>query len=251
MYPVVEIKRGKVTQKWRDQAFAPLWDYLQRERPVEAEKIIGYLMFMGNNDKKFYYKNQITRHSIIFDQSGSLVWLDERALEYQFEWDSHPKRKSAAPGPEQVHPNVRRWMETMLSRKMMQKYKAELCVFLQEVWGPMCNYDFSDLTVSYPLGGRKTSYCLYIYPSKFDKLVAFQFPGDEIIEGKCSPGQYRNYRKIERDLKFEGWQVCVYWREHLESDPDCLADDLRKFIQLAQYREPTFVLTPEALKLFK
>jgi hypothetical protein len=85
MYAKVMSPGKRVTEKWLDQAFAPLNDYLQREYPNEKDQIISYLMFMGNDDGKIYYKNKMTRASIVFDQAGAVVSIGDSALKYQFE----------------------------------------------------------------------------------------------------------------------------------------------------------------------
>jgi len=251
MYPIVNSPKGNVSNEWLDQAFAPLQDYLDKYRPDEVNQIMVFTMFMGNDDGKFYYKNSITRSYIVFDQSGHLISLADDALEYQFPWLEHPKRKTPPTKPEHTHPNVYRWMEKKLRKKDALKFGAELRLFLQEIWGPMCNYDFSDLVIGFPLRGKRTPYCLYLYPSKSERLIAFQFPGDEIVGRSCGMQQYNEYWMTEQELRLQGWQVEVYWREYLESDVSYLVDNLTKFIELADLRDPVYELTPAARKLFE
>ncbi|WEK53750.1 MAG: hypothetical protein P0Y55_14370 [Candidatus Cohnella colombiensis] len=249
MYPKVNSPKKDVSKEWLDQAFAPLQDYLNRRHQEDVNRIMVFMMFMGNNDDKFYYKNSITRSYIVFDQSGQLVSLADDALEYRFEWLERPRRKSPPTKPEHTHPNVYRWIEKKLSKKDALKYGEELRLFLQEIWGPMCNYDFSDLVVGYPFRGRRTPNCLYLYPSKHEKLIAFQFPGDEFVERSCGMRKYNDYRMTEQELRLEGWQIEVIWREYLESDVAYLVNNLVQFIELADWRDPVFVLTPAAREL--
>lgn len=59
MYPVVSMPKKEPTKAWLKQAFAPLQHNLEKHKPEEAEKILGYLMFMGNADGRFYYRIRI------------------------------------------------------------------------------------------------------------------------------------------------------------------------------------------------
>ena len=204
---------------------------------------------MGNDNGEFRYKNSATRSYIVFDQSGELVSLADDALEHEFEWLKRPMRKTPPTKPEHTHPSVYRWIEKKLRKKDALKYGEELRLFLQEIWGPMCNYDFSDLIVGYPFRGKKTPHCLYLYPSKSERLIAFQFPGDEIVEKRCGMQKYREYLMTENELRLYGWHVEAYWREYLESDVSYLIDNLKERMDMADLRDPGYELTPAALKL--
>lgn len=70
-----------ITQEWLDKAFLPLRKYLDARYPEDdAEHTIGYLMFMGNENEQFHYKNRITRSYIVFNQAGEVVYCTEDAL---------------------------------------------------------------------------------------------------------------------------------------------------------------------------
>jgi hypothetical protein len=56
-----------ITQEWLDQAFAPIRSYLSEKYPDKSEKIVDCLMFISNDDGKFYYKNRWSRTYIILD----------------------------------------------------------------------------------------------------------------------------------------------------------------------------------------
>ncbi|MBW5447572.1 hypothetical protein GE107_16060 [Cohnella sp. CFH 77786] len=101
----------------------------------------------------------------------------------------------------------------------------------------ICNYDFSDLKAGYPLRGSRVPHCLYIYPAMYEKLIAFQFPGEEIIERTCSPKEYREYWTKEQELRFRGWQIGCYDKEHLEAELSVLTHHLEKIIELACRRD--------------
>ncbi|TJY40668.1 hypothetical protein E5161_16055 [Cohnella pontilimi] len=237
MYPKVSLpKKGNPSQEWLKGAFAPLQDYLDRHHREQADCMIGYLMFMGNENERFVYKNSITSATIIFDQSGELVSLTDGALDFEFDWLRLPERKKPQTSLEHTHPNVIRWIESKLRTSTAKKHFEELRLFLQELWGPICNYDFSDLKVGFPIPGKRVPHCLYIYPAKFEKLIAFQFPGDEIVEKRCSYQEYKDYRMTEQELRVRGWQVESYWKEYLEADLSVLTEYLMKFIELADWR---------------
>lgn len=186
MYAMVKSPGRKLTQDWLDQAFAPLKDYLEQEYPREKDQIISYLMFMGNDEGKFYYKNTITRALIVLDQAGEVVSIDDAALQFQFEDSLSPQGECRSLQDHYLHPNVTRWIEQTLSKSEKAKFKLEVGVFLQEIWGPIVNYDFSDLVARYPIRRFCPSYFLYVYPSKFRSLIAFQFVDDDFVEKSCS-----------------------------------------------------------------
>lgn len=235
MYVKVDIPR-KVTTKWLDRAFAPLSDYLHRERPDEARNIIPYMMFMGNEDNQFYYKNCITRDAFILDQAGNLVYCGQESLRYQFDFFNGEKVNRPPIGERFVHPNVNRWMARSLSRKADSKYGEEISIFLQEFWGPIVNYDFGDLLTGYPISGTPPQYTLYIYPANFPRQIVFIFPGDEIVEDRCSFAQYSLYQKRERELIYGGWHAITIFREVLDRNLDHFLQYLSKAIQLGAPR---------------
>ncbi|MBA2942896.1 hypothetical protein HZF08_31985 [Paenibacillus sp. CGMCC 1.16610] len=242
MYPQVNSPK-KVTERWLNQAFAPLSDYLNREHPEEARKIMAYMTFMCNEDQRFYYKNCISNDSIVLNQLGELVFCGREALRYKFEypestWVDRPSKEERF-----VHPNVTKWMEKSLNKKAEEKYGEEVSIFLQELWGPIVNFDFSDLKVGYPIKRAKTRYCLYLYPSEFLTKTAIQFVGDEIVERRCSYSQYSEYEKQVRNLNYEGWQVITVIREFLDRNLDQFRLYISKAVEMAEPRDQMYMLT--------
>ncbi|KIL37629.1 hypothetical protein SD71_03250 [Cohnella kolymensis] len=139
----------KITQQWLDRAFAPLRNYLNSHHPEHAERIIGLIMFMANQDDRFFYKHRVTKGYIVFDQAGQLVSCDESALEYEFDWMS--EMPAIRPFEERfIHPNVSGWVRDNLRKKDTETYGEEVSIFLQELWGPTVNYDFTNLAVGCP-----------------------------------------------------------------------------------------------------
>jgi hypothetical protein len=248
MYRQVDFPK-KVTEKWLNRAFAPLSDYLQREHPEEARKMMTYMTFSCNADQRFYYRNSRTKDSIVLDQAGGLVSCGKDALRYEFH-DPEGIKVERPPRSERfIHANVTRWMTKNLSEKAEHKYGEEVCIFLQEFWGPIVNYDFADLKVRYPMRGARLPYCLYLYPSDFPTCIAIQFVGDEIVEKRCNYATYREYEKRERQLTNMGWHVITIIREFLDRDIDIFRKYLSKAIELAEPRDPVYVLTEAGRKL--
>jgi len=242
MYPKVDTPK-KVTERWLERAFAPLRDYLNREHPDDARAIMAYMMFMGNEDGRFYYKNCITRDSVIFDQAGQLDFCGGESLRFKFDY---PQRKTVIRLPREerfVHPNVTRWMAKGLARRQTVKYGEEIEIFLQELWGPIVNYDFEDLKIGYPLKGDRPFGSLYLYPTEFPTKITIQFVGDEIVKRTCSYRQYELYEKRKFDLICEGWHVVAVIRELLDENLDEFRQYLFKAIELAEPRDPEYVLT--------
>lgn len=240
MYPQVNFPK-KVTEKWLNRAFAPLSDYLEREHPNVARTIMSYMMFMVNEEQKFYYRNGITKGHIVLDQLGLLVSCDKDALQYEFDW---PKGTTASSWNEEyfIHPNVTNWMKKHLRAKQERKYGQEIRLFLQEYWGPIVNFDFDNLKVGYPLRGASLPYCLYLYPTKFPTLIAFQFVGDEIVDNSCNVSQYYQYKEHESKLIYKGWHVVTIIREILNDDPDLFHLYLSKAIELGLPRDLVYAL---------
>lgn len=216
MYPQVKTSIKGKRESWQDKAFAPLHDYLEREHPEVKKQIMSYMMFMCNEEGKFYYKNSMTRTYIIFDQRGNVVSLDNSALEYQFDDWFGPRGEFKSLEDFNIHPNVSRWTKENLNQSEMIKYGLTIKVLLQELWGPVVNYDFNDLKLGFPLRRRKAPYCLYIYPSNFRTLVVFQFVGDEIVERRCTCKQYDDYLRAGNELTIAGWRGIVIIPEILE-----------------------------------
>ncbi|WP_028609282.1 hypothetical protein [Paenibacillus harenae] len=179
----------------------------------------------------------------MIDQMGRLISCDEDALHYEFK---HPNMIKVERLPREerfIHPNVTSWMTKRLSRKHDRKYGEEICIFLQEYWGPIVNFDFKDLKVGYPERGSRLPYCLYLCPSDFPKQLAIQFVGDEIVEKRCSYEQYRKYQKNEHNLTICGWYVISIIREILDENPDQFKLFLNKVIEQALPRDLVFELT--------
>lgn len=127
--------------------------------------------------------------------------------------------------------------------KHAAKFGLEVGVFLQELWGPIVNFDFSDLKIGFPLYRTRVPYCLYIYPSEFHSLIVFHFVGDEIVERRCNSSQYSDYLQRERELMLEDWRNVVIIREMLERI-DGLRRDLPMLLQNASLRDPAYELNP-------
>lgn len=237
MYPKVDFPKKEPTKEWLDQAFAPLQDYLHKNYAKEADRIMGFLMFMGNEGERFYYKNSITRAPIVFDQSGNLVSLIESALDYEFDWLRGTPIERPPMAERFIHPNVEKWISSRLTREEDAKYGDDVRTFLQELWGPIANFDFNDLLAKFPLSprGKQPPYCLFIYPSAFEKRIAFLFVGDEIVERRCTYKQYNEYRDAERNMMLEGWRVVTLYREAFDAE---LPNFLDRIVEIAEPRIP-------------
>jgi hypothetical protein len=249
MYAKVKAPKGRITQEWRDKAFAPLSRYLESHYPDSSEKIIVGLVFLGNTEEKFYYRHSVNKASIIFDQSGELVSLDEDALKYDYEelFPAPVKRKPIA--DRFIHPNAVDWADRQLKSKQAKKYREEMLIFLQEYWGPVVNFDFGDLKVGYPIkGGRFSKLSLYVYPADFEKLVVFEVVGDEIAEGSCSRKEHSDYLWGHNRLTLDGWGHIHFIRETLESESNRFGEFVSKVIEMADFRDPVYVLNHAAIK---
>ncbi|MFD0674733.1 hypothetical protein [Cohnella sp. GCM10027633] len=251
MYPKVGSPK-KVTMKWLDKAFAPLRDYLHEHHPDSEKEIMSWMTYKGNFDDLYLYENRLTQGLIEFDRTGKVVHCDANVMDYEYElgYERIPVETDF------IHPNVDQWISRKVSAKKADIFREELRLFLQHVWGPMANFDFRDLKVGYPLQGRGSSYCLYVYPSKFNKMIAFQFVGDEIVEKNCSLREYQKYERSEREFMYQGWHLATLIREHLAFEPDLTTtrEVLKKGMEWADLRideDTEFVLTAEAIRMIE
>lgn len=215
MHPQVKLPR-RPNEKWLKKAFARLSDYLNKQHPDRADKMMMYMSFYGNTDGRFYYRNWRTKGSVVMDQSGKISRCDENAFYYEESAVHKDDRRTVEREPILCHSNVTHWMDKCLTKKQIEKFGAEISYFLQVFWGPICNYDFEDLRVGYPKLGVRIPYTLYIYPVNFPRRLILQFVGDELIERNCSYAQMEKFRRHERDLFNNGWQVLTVMQEFMD-----------------------------------
>lgn len=234
-YPPVK-KPKRVDERWLDLVFAPLRDYLEREHPDHAGRIMVWMEYMGTGEEACWtYRNTRTRDRIVFDRDGKVVDCGEEALRFTF--DDPPVNRVLRPPREErfIHPAVREWMEVHLTRGQREAFGEEVEDFLQEYWGPRVEYEFGALKTGYPLPGRLVPHCLYLCPSDRWKIV-FQFVGDPIVERRCRYAEYEAYRHAERHLMRDGWQVVTVIREVLDENPHLFAFHLARIEQFAAER---------------
>lgn len=230
MYMYKQVKlRKRMTEKMLDQAFAPLIDFLDKEHPDKKREILGRMMFMDNVNDRFYYKNSLTRSYIEFDQSGKLVSCYDGALTYKLDnEDEGEHMENKVPFEERfIHPNVVRWVNQNLKGKAKSVFKETVCLFLQELWGPLVNFNFEDLRVGYPLRTMTKVRTVYLTSPNLLDDIAFQFIGDDIATRSCSLKQFEQYDRLVRELQYAGWRVFSFTLDHT---PTQFIDRLRLFL---------------------
>ncbi|MFC5469040.1 hypothetical protein ACFPPD_09920 [Cohnella suwonensis] len=237
MYPKVDFPKKKLTQEWRDRAFAPLRRYLERQHPDEAEQMLSYLTFIGNEEGMFMYKNSITKGRITFAQNGALLEVMPSALEYDFEWLTRTPKERPPREERFVHPNINRWIKRELTAAQDAKYGEDVRIFLQEYWGPIVNYDFNDLRSKYPFKPhcKQPRYTLFVYPANMGKKLGFQFTGDEIVEYRWTKQDHNEYLTSQRAAALFGWRVIDVFREMLDDE---LPEFLERIIDIAEPTNP-------------
>lgn len=251
MYPKVGSPK-KVTMRWLDKAFAPLKNYLRENHPDNEKAIMSWMSYQGDFDDLYIYENRLTQGMIEFDRAGQVTHCCSNALEYEYKrgYERIPVVTDF------VHPNVDRWINGEARAKRSAIFREELRLLLQHVWGPMTNFDFSDLKVGYPLQGSGSPYCLYVYPSRYRTMIAFQFVGDEIVERKCSLREYQMYEKSEREFTYQGWHLTTIIREYVSFEPEL--STVREVVKIGSQRarprideDTEFVLTADGRRLAK
>jgi hypothetical protein len=151
-------------------------------------------------------------------------------LEYEFDWMSD--EQTIRPFQERfIHPNVSNWVRNNLHKKDAKMYREEVAIFLQDLWGPFVNYDFSDLAVGYPPRNLSFRHSLYIYPKARPAMIVFEFIGDAIAEGRCTPQETRQLGIRQQMLSFGGWRVMSFIRESLEFDLSFMRDRLAQLLE--------------------
>jgi hypothetical protein len=216
MYPRV-VRPRKATDKWLKQMFAPLEDYLNREYPDEARRMMADMTFFPNEEEQqFIYRNRRTKHSIILDRTGRVVSGGREALQYPSNEPEWTKANRAPRDERFIHPNVTRWIERSLSKREQARFGEEVIIVLQELWGPIVNFDFDDLRAGCPIRSTRTRYCLCLYPFGHSRRLVFQFIGDEIAERSCSPAHYAEFQERQNRFTVQNWRVINILREMLD-----------------------------------
>ena len=220
------IVRERLNEKRLNLAFAPLNAYLEKEYPEQKSEIISCMMFMGDHNNQSYYKNKITRSYIVLNPNGDVVSCEENALQYQFEW-SRDESKIIPFEERFIHQNVTRWVQQHLKKKQLNIFNEAVSLFLQDVWGPLVNFDFFDLQVGYPLRHLLNPKTLYLTSPDFLHEIAFQFISDKIAQRACSLKEYLRFEQMERELMNSGWRVLSFC---LDGVPESEKDPLHKFL---------------------
>ena len=71
---------GLSREEESNRTFAPLLDFLDLNKPEQKDEIIGFMMFMYQEDGQFFYKNDCTRQYIVIDRTGKVVREQAEAL---------------------------------------------------------------------------------------------------------------------------------------------------------------------------
>jgi hypothetical protein len=134
-----------------------------------------------------------------------------------------------------IHPNVFRWINNNVSKKLQKVYTKELQIFLQDIWGPVVNYQFDSLKAGYPYPCPRFHNSLYLYDSNV--LLAFEMISDamvdDIVEGRCSQEEYNFFVRRKSVLSLSGWRVLSYTIDMLEQDTSRHKEWVEKIRQLA------------------
>jgi hypothetical protein len=136
-----------------------------------------------------------------------------------------------------IHPNVHKWIKANIKKKQAVEYQKELHIFLQELWGPLVNYDFSGLKGGYPSRSLPFLDSLYLYDSELE--LAFDFGGDSILEGKCSSKAYSAFLYRRNILTVNGWCVLTYCIDNLIED----LTEVKEVLQMIYVRQARYYIS--------
>lgn len=83
------------SEEERAAMLMPIRMYLEREFGADADRVLGYLLFVGCGELGHYiYRNRITRSSIIVSEAGELVQSAKDSLHTLAVYKTlFPKRK--------------------------------------------------------------------------------------------------------------------------------------------------------------
>lgn len=104
-----------------------------------------------------------------------------------------------------MHPNAEQWVKKHVSRRMACMYQQELQLFLQNLWGPLFNYQYDSLKAGYPLLHLPFRTSLYLTHTELPRPLAIELIGDEIKDGISTKEEYKAYLVRGNRLVFKGW----------------------------------------------
>lgn len=124
-----------------------------------------------------------------------------------------------------MHPKVTEFVEKFESNaRRLGHYrnklgKAELA-FLEEVWGPILEYNFEGLETEYPFkdykGGERFADFIYL---KDGMKLLIEIDGFTTHARDISPGEFSDHLIRQNDLVLQGWMILRFTAYQVEKKP--------------------------------
>jgi len=109
--------------------------------------------------------------------------------------------------------------------------------FLQELWGPLFNYQYDRLKSGYPLLHLPFKTSVYLYYTDLPRPFAVELVGDRIKDGVCTEEEYDAYMIRWNRLAIAGWLHFRFTLEMFTDHPKVCEDIVRRGLSLCRERD--------------
>jgi len=133
-----------------------------------------------------------------------------------------------------MHPNAERWLLKHVSEEQREEFREEYRFFLQELWGPLFNYQYDRLRSGYPLLHIPFQTSAYLYYTDLKRPLAFEFVGERIKSGQCTVKEYDAYTNRWNRLAIRDWVHFRFTLEMFEERPDVCKDVMRRGLLICE-----------------
>jgi hypothetical protein len=135
-----------------------------------------------------------------------------------------------------MHPNLRKFIadferEAAISGSYRKKLGGGEILFLEAVWGPGFNYDYTGLKAEHPFkdsrGGQR--FADFVYVRRGMKLIV-EIDGFTTHLRDISPAEFDDHLRRQNDLVLSGWTVLRFSTRQLERNPSACIRQLKQGI---------------------
>ncbi len=133
-----------------------------------------------------------------------------------------------------MHPNLRKFIadferEAALSGSYRRKLGGGEILFLEAVWGPGFNYDYTGLKPEFPFkdskGGKR--FADFVYVRRGMRLTV-EVDGFTTHLSDISPAEFDDHLTRQNDLVLSGWTVLRFSTRQLERNPAACIRQLKQ-----------------------
>ncbi|TVY00347.1 DUF559 domain-containing protein [Paenibacillus cremeus] len=135
-----------------------------------------------------------------------------------------------------MHPNLTRYIEQLEKEAVIggaypKKLGRPELMFLQEVWGPVFNYQYDGLQAEYPFKDFKEGqrFVDFVYVKGGMKLL-IEIDGFTTHARDISPGEFDDHLLRQNDLVLSGWLVLRFSAHLVEKQPQQCQKQIKQAI---------------------